>query len=112
VYDVEETIKRLVKFEELGADVVNAPGIPSLQCLQEICRAVRVPVNHVTGQGVSGLSLSQIAQAGVRRISVGGSLAGAVGGTLVEIARQVAGGDFSLLESAPSWNAIRKAGIR
>jgi 2-methylisocitrate lyase-like PEP mutase family enzyme len=112
VYGVEETIKRLVKFQELGADVGYAPGVPSLQDLQAICRAVTVPVNHVMGQGVSGLTRSQIAHAGVRRISVGGSLARAAGGALVEIARQIADGNFSALETAPSWNAIRKGEIR
>jgi 2-methylisocitrate lyase-like PEP mutase family enzyme len=106
-YDLDETVRRLKTFEALGAEVVYAPGVPDLSALRTICRAVNAPVNHVIGQGVSGLTFVQIADAGVRRISVGGSLARAVGGALMDISREIAAGDFSELETAPSWNTLR-----
>ncbi|MER9024895.1 isocitrate lyase/phosphoenolpyruvate mutase family protein [Mesorhizobium sp. M0815] len=75
VYGLDEAIRRLKAFEALGAEVLYAPGVPDLASLEQICSSVSVPVNHVLGQGVSGLTFEQIAGAGVRRISVGGSLA-------------------------------------
>jgi 2-methylisocitrate lyase-like PEP mutase family enzyme len=110
VYDLEEAIRRLKVFESLGAEVVYAPGMPDLESLRTLCRSVRAPVNHVLGQGVAGLSFDQIAQAGVRRISLGGSLARAVGGALLKACQEIATGDFGVLESAPAWNQLRSPG--
>lgn len=107
VYDLEEAIRRLKVFETLGAEVVYAPGVPDLASLERLCCSVSAPVNHVVGQGASGLTLDQIAQAGVRRISVGGSLARAAGGALLAICREIATGDFTTLESAPGWGDLR-----
>lgn len=107
VYGLEETIRRLKVFETLGAEVVYAPGVPDLASLQKLCRSVSVPLNHVLGQGVSGLTFDQIAQAGVRRISLGGALARAAGGALMSICREIATGDFAALEPAPGWGDLR-----
>ncbi|MEP9379602.1 isocitrate lyase/phosphoenolpyruvate mutase family protein [Aquabacter sp. CN5-332] len=111
-YDVDEAIRRLRAFEALGAEVVYAPGVPDLASLRRICKSVHAPVNHVIGLGAAGLNLAQIAEAGVRRISVGGTLARAVGGAMLDIGRQVAGGDFSRLETAPGWEALRNPGVQ
>ena len=112
VYDLGEAIRRLRKFEELGAEVVYAPGPRDLVSLRRICESVRAPVNHVLGQGVSGLSFKQIADAGVRRVSLGGSLARAAGGALVQIGRGIAAGDFATLDAAPGWSAMRNSVAR
>ncbi|MER8489847.1 isocitrate lyase/phosphoenolpyruvate mutase family protein [Mesorhizobium australicum] len=106
-YGLEQAIRRLKAFETVGAEVVYAPGVPDLASLQRLCRSVSAPVNHVIGQGVSGLTLDQIAQAGVRRVSVGGSLARAAGGALMSICQDIATGDFTALESAPAWGDLR-----
>ncbi|TIV72675.1 MAG: isocitrate lyase/phosphoenolpyruvate mutase family protein [Mesorhizobium sp.] len=68
IYDLDEAIRRLKRFQELGADVLYAPGVKDLEGLRRICQSVDAPVNHVLGQGVAGLSFDQIADAGVRRI--------------------------------------------
>ncbi|UCI19324.1 isocitrate lyase/phosphoenolpyruvate mutase family protein [Mesorhizobium sp. B2-1-8] len=107
VYDVEEAVRRLRAFEALGAEVLYVPGVPDLVSLERICRSVSSPVNHVLGQGVSGLTFDQISKAGVRRISLGGSLARAAGGALLGICQEIARGDFTALETAPSWNRLR-----
>lgn len=106
-YDLEEAIRRLRAFEALGAEVLYAPGVPDLASLERLCRSVNAPVNHVIGQGVSGLTLHQIAQAGVRRVSVGGSLARAAGGALMTICQEIAIGDLTALDSAPAWGVLR-----
>lgn len=106
-YDVDEAIRRLRAFEALGAEVLYPPDVPDLASLGRICSSVRAPVNHVLGQGVSGLNFEQIAQAGVRRISLGGSLARAAGGALLAICRDIATGNYAALEGAPAWNSLR-----
>jgi 2-methylisocitrate lyase-like PEP mutase family enzyme len=84
-----------------------APGVPDVQALRTICGSLNSPVNHVVGQGVFGLSLDEIASAGVRRISVGGSLARAVGAALLAMSREIAAGNFSSRETGVSWNELR-----
>lgn len=107
VYGLDEAIRRLKAFEALGAEVLYAPGVPDLASLRQICNSVRAPVNHVLGQGVSGLTFEQIAQAGVRRISMGGALARAAGGALTKICQEIATGRYAALESAPAWTSLR-----
>jgi 2-methylisocitrate lyase-like PEP mutase family enzyme len=106
-YGLDEAIRRLKAFETLGADVLYAPGVPDASGLQQLCRSVSTPVNHVIGRGVRGLSFQQIADAGVRRISVGGSLAKAMGAVLLQTCQTMARGDFSDLERGPSWASLR-----
>ncbi len=106
-YDIDEAIRRLRRFEELGAEVLYMPGVPDLATMKRLCSSVSAPFNHVVGQGVRGLSLQQVADAGVRRISVGGSLARAVGGAMLDKCRDLAAGDFSCLETDLTWNDIR-----
>ncbi|WP_375410663.1 oxaloacetate decarboxylase [uncultured Methylobacterium sp.] len=108
-YDLDETIRRLNAFEKAGADVVYAPGVPSLEVLTILCGAVRAPFNHVLGLGVSGLSFDEIAGAGVRRISLGGSFTRAACGAVRSMASTIGRGDFSMIDSAPSWNALWEA---
>ena len=107
VYDLDEAIRRLKRFEALGVDVLYAPGVNDLEGLRRICQSVNAPVNHVLGHGVPGLSFDQIADAGARRISLGGSLARATGGALLTILRGIATGEFRNLETAPSWQTLR-----
>jgi 2-methylisocitrate lyase-like PEP mutase family enzyme len=106
-YDLEEAVRRLQAFEKVGAEVLYAPAIPDLAALRAVCLSVKRPVNHLVGLGVAGLSLAEIAGAGVRRISLGGSLARAVGGALVAFAGELAAGRFSAVETAPSWDSLR-----
>lgn len=108
-YDLDEAIRRLKAFEALGADVLYVPAVPDLSALQQVCRSVDAPVNHVIGLGVSGLSFAQIAAAGVRRISLGGSLARTMGGVLLRTCQTIAEGDFSDLYRGASWQSIREA---
>lgn len=107
VYDLEEAIRRLKAYEALGAEVLYVPGVASLAELTKLCRSVGAPINHVLGQGVSGLSFQQIADAGVRRISLGGSLSRAIGGAMLRTCQEIASGDFGALERAPGWSALR-----
>jgi 2-methylisocitrate lyase-like PEP mutase family enzyme len=72
---LEDTIKRLQAFSAAGADVLYAPGLKDLATIRKLVAAVDKPVNVVMSMADPDLTAPQLAQAGVKRISVGGALA-------------------------------------
>lgn len=85
--DLEETVRRLQAFAEAGADCLYAPGIRSEQEISSVVQAVAPkPVNVLT----LGHSLDQLAELGVRRISVGGALARVAWGAFLRAAEEIA----------------------
>lgn len=72
--DKGDTIRRLQAYAEAGADVLYAPGLRSLAEVREVVSAVRRPVNVVTGWLDPDITVAQLAEAGAKRISVGGAL--------------------------------------
>lgn len=87
--DLDAIIRRLQAFERAGADVLYAPGLPSLEAIRTVCAAVSRPVNVVMGLSGRAYTVAELAEAGVKRISVGGSFARAALGALVRAAREV-----------------------
>jgi 2-methylisocitrate lyase-like PEP mutase family enzyme len=87
--DLGDTIKRLQAFAQVGADVVYAPGLPSLEAIKEACVSVPKPVNVVMGLQGAAWSVEELAAVGVKRISVGGSFARVALGGFVRAAREV-----------------------
>jgi 2-methylisocitrate lyase-like PEP mutase family enzyme len=73
--DLDDTIRRLQAFEQAGADVLFAPGLPSLEAIRTVCASVGKPVNVVLGAKHTPYTLAQLAEAGVRRVSTGSSFA-------------------------------------
>jgi 2-methylisocitrate lyase-like PEP mutase family enzyme len=70
--DLDDTIRKLVAFAEMGADVLFAPGLPDMDSIRAVVKAVAPkPVNVVVGPGVA---LSVLAEVGVKRVSIGGTL--------------------------------------
>jgi len=70
--ELDDVIRRLVAFAEVGADVLYAPGLPDMDSIRAVVRAVAPkPVNVLIGPGVS---LDDLAVVGVRRVSLGGAL--------------------------------------
>jgi 2-methylisocitrate lyase-like PEP mutase family enzyme len=72
--DLDDTIRRLQAFEKAGADVLYAPGLRDLATIRTVTSAVKKPVNVVMSHGDPSLTLAQLEEAGVKRVSVGGSL--------------------------------------
>jgi len=72
--DVDDTIRRLQAFERAGADVLYAPGLRDLAAIRTVVSAVSRPVNVVMSAADPSLTLDQLAEAGVKRVSVGGAL--------------------------------------
>lgn len=87
--DLDDTIRRLQAFEQAGADVLYAPGLPSLEAIRTVCGALSRPLNVVMGLSGAAWSVAELADAGVRRISVGGSFARAALGAFVRAAEEV-----------------------
>ena len=87
--DLDDTIRRLRAYSEAGADVLYAPGLPTLDAIREVCSAVNKPVNVVMGLKGPAWSLEQLQEAGVKRVSVGGSFARAALAALIRAAAEV-----------------------
>ena len=87
--NLDDTIRRLQSFANAGADVLYAPGLPSLDAIKEVCRSVSKPVNVLMGLKGATFSVEELAAAGVKRISVGGSFARAALGGFIRAAREV-----------------------
>lgn len=99
--DIGDTIRRLQAFSEAGADVLYAPGLPDIEAIRSVCRAVDKPVNVVMGLRGKSYTVAELSEAGVRRISVGGSFARAAFGALARAAHEVrSSGTFTYAEDA------------
>jgi 2-methylisocitrate lyase-like PEP mutase family enzyme len=72
--DLDDTIKRLQAFAAAGADVLYAPGLRDLNTIRQVVSAVSKPLNVVMGLADPELTVAQLREAGVKRISVGGAL--------------------------------------
>lgn len=71
--DLDQVIERLRTYSQAGADCLYAPGLEDLDSIRQLVAAVDKPVNaNLTG---TGLSVSDMASVGVRRVSVGAALA-------------------------------------
>jgi hypothetical protein len=101
-HDLDETILRLQAFEKAGADVLYAPGIHDLSMINTVCRSVKKPVNVVMGLPGNVYSVEELSQAGVRRISVGASMARFAYGAFIEAARRSVVGAPFLIQNMPS----------
>lgn len=87
--DLADTIARLQGFSEAGADVLYAPGLPDIEAIRTVCQEVDKPVNVVMGLTGPTYSVAELSEAGVRRISVGGSFARAAYGAMMGAAEEV-----------------------
>jgi len=72
--DLEDTIARLQAYEQAGADVLFAPALPDLDAVRRVASSLKRPLNFMVGMPGKSFSAAELADAGVRRISFGGSL--------------------------------------
>lgn len=105
--DLGDTIRRLQAYAEAGADVLYAPGLPDLDAIRTVCRAVDKPVNVVMGLSGPTYSVADLSDAGVCRISVGGSFARAALGAMMRAAEEaLVQGTFDYAATAASGKVI------
>jgi 2-methylisocitrate lyase-like PEP mutase family enzyme len=105
--DLDDTIRRLQSYQEAGADVLYAPGLTSRDDIAAVVRAIDRPVNVVMGlQGVQ-LSLAELSDVGVQRVSVGSALSRAALGAFLRAAREMLDhGTFTFAEDAAASREI------
>jgi 2-methylisocitrate lyase-like PEP mutase family enzyme len=107
--DLDDTIRRLTAFAEAGADVLYAPYPPDLDSVRAIVAAVAPkPVNVVVSPADKTLTVAELQQAGVKRISLGAALYTHAMQALEQAATALAAGD---LASATTGLSFRRASI-
>jgi methylisocitrate lyase len=103
--DIDETIRRLQAYAEAGADCLYAPRIASIEHISAVVDAVSPkPVNLLANAPF--ITVPQAASLGVRRISVGGTLARTAWAGFLRAAQEIADeGTFSRFEGLPDIDA-------
>ncbi len=109
VRDLDDTIARLLAYQEAGADVLYAPGLHSPEELRELLAAVALPVNVLAFPGAP--PVAELAELGVKRVSVGGAFAFAALGAAAAAAKELLEeGTYGYLELARAGAAaVRSA---
>jgi len=106
---LDETIRRLQAFEEAGADVLFAPGLPDLTAVSTVCAAVSKPVNFMVGIKGKSFSVAELAAAGVKRISFATSLYRAAMTGLLNAASEISTtGQFTFLDRSLTTPELQK----
>lgn len=104
---LSECLARLAEMEEAGAHVVYACGMREPGDITALVKAVSVPVNVIGGTGPAPLSVAQLGDLGVRRVSLGPRLCQAAMGAFVRAAEEVSGeGTFGFMQDAANLKAV------
>lgn len=104
---LDETIKRLQAFEQAGASVLFAPGLLDLNAVRAVCSVLSKPVNFMVGIKGKSFSVQELADAGVKRISLATSLYRAAMTGFVEAASEVKNsGQFHFLDRCASTQEL------
>ena len=107
--DLDVTIQRLQAYEKAGADVLFAPALPDLAAVRAVCSAVSKPVNFMVGVRGKSFTMAELVEAGVKRISFGGSLYRAAITGLIEAASEAReNGTFGYLEKTITSAELNK----
>jgi 2-methylisocitrate lyase-like PEP mutase family enzyme len=109
VNDLHDTIKRLQAFEAAGADVLYAPGLRTLDDIRAVVSSVGKPVNVVMGFADPSITLEQLGEAGVRRVSIGGALSRIALASFLDAARQMRAGQFGFVANLPPISELYQA---
>ncbi|HEU0251319.1 MAG TPA: isocitrate lyase/phosphoenolpyruvate mutase family protein, partial [Solirubrobacteraceae bacterium] len=101
---LRESIRRLQAYIEAGADVLFAPGVREREEIRAIVDSVAPRPVNVLVSANTGLHVSDLAELGVRRISVGSALARAAWGAFLRAAQGIAAdGSFAGLDDAATF---------
>ncbi len=102
------SLERLIAFADAGADCLYAPGVSKLDEVAAIVKAVAPkPVNVLVSTNNCDVSVSQLADLGVRRVSVGAALARVAWGAFIQSARDIKeSGSFKAFAGAAPFNEL------
>lgn len=107
--DMDETIRRLKAFADAGADCLYSPGIKTREQITATIKAVAPKPINFLNSGPLGYTVDDLSAMGVRRISVGGTLARVAMHAFIQSARQIAqGGKFDSFAGVVSNAELNK----
>ena len=110
--DLDDTIRRLQAFEAAGADVLMAPGLPDLAAVRTVCGALSKPFSFMAGIKGRSFTVAELAEAGVKRVSLATSLyRTAMTGLLKPHAKSRSRGRFGYLDTTvptPEFNGFMR----
>jgi 2-methylisocitrate lyase-like PEP mutase family enzyme len=100
--DLADTIKRLQAYQEAGADVLFAPGLNTSDEIRTVCKAIDRPFNIVRGPRKEMLTVAQVGELGVKRISTGGLMHAAAMSAMIAAAKEMGStGTWEFTKSMP-----------
>lgn len=100
---MDDTLRRLQAYEKAGADVLFAPGLPDIASVKTVCSAISKPFNFMVGIKGKSFPLKELAEAGVRRVSLATSLyRAAMSGLLAAVHEVQESGTFGFVERVAS----------
>lgn len=107
--DLDDTIRRLKAYEQAGADVLFAPGLPDIAAVRQVCASLSRPFNFMVGIKGRSFTIADLTAAGVKRISLAGSLHRAAMTGLIDAAREVRDqGTFGYLDRSVPGPELNK----
>lgn len=109
VGELDEIVRRLQAFEEVGADVLYAPGLKTIHEMKVVMDAVGKPVNIVMGYADPTITLEQLAEIGVRRVSIGAGLSRVALNAAMGAAREMKAGRFGFIQDMIGVGNLRGA---
>jgi len=104
-FTVSDAIDRLVAFAEAGADCLYAPGVKAKADIAAMVQAVAPKPLNVLMSG-PGFTVAELADLGVRRISIGGALARVAWGAMLKVSEEIKRGSFDGLAAAASGKTL------
>jgi len=107
--DLQDTIKRLAAYADAGANVLFAPGLKTREQISEVVKAVAPkPVNIVLGAAGFDISFNELADLGVKRVSLGSALARAALGAFQRAAVELSRGSYNFVDEAVPYLELNK----
>jgi 2-methylisocitrate lyase-like PEP mutase family enzyme len=105
--DLKDTIERLQSYQEAGADVLYAPGLTNKDDIATLVSAVDRPVNLLMGLKGVELTVAEVSELSVKRISVGSGLARCALGAFLRAASEMRDhGTFSFADDAAEFRTL------
>jgi len=105
--DLDETVRRLKAYSTAGADCLYAPGIRTPEQIAAVVKATAPKPVNVLMPGALGITVADLEALGVRRISVGGTLARVAWGAFIRATKEIASdGRFDAFKEAAAHAEI------
>lgn len=100
--DLGDTIKRLQAYQEAGADVLFAPGLNTSEDVRAVIAEIDRPFNIVRGPRKEQLTVAQVGELGVKRISTGGMMHAVAASAMIAAGKEMLEqGTFEFAKSMP-----------